>query len=326
LRSTHEHPVFYIRDDAHYELDEAELPDHDEAFCNALLQAPLDISVSPFRARLYRVRGRAAFLALSVHHVVLDGPSQQLVYGHLTRILDANRSGEEVVISKYSVSRIGQHAISHHLRTLNAQLASGLPPQAYQLKLPFRISHPDRAGAEISSWHLPEKTIEAAKASARGMGVTLNSFLLGTLAVLLHRRSKQERFGIGQTYLGRQRNEMQAVGSFSTNTPMAFDFSSCATLLDVCQHITAETHRVMALDVIVPPDQIAEVCWELNDVRPIPLPDEYKRVACGFSHCSMMFMVNQCADGFQFLIGYVDRLNVDDVEAFARQVMIEWAN
>ena len=68
------HTVYFIQ---------AELPSRDRTLCAALLRLEVDLSVAPFRARLYRVGGAPAFLALSTHHVVMDGLSQQVAFRHL---------------------------------------------------------------------------------------------------------------------------------------------------------------------------------------------------------------------------------------------------
>ena len=79
LRSVHVPPAFWIRERASYELDETVVPHYDGSCADALTKLPIDLSKAVFRARLYRVHGQgAAFLGLSVHHLVLDGPSQQV--------------------------------------------------------------------------------------------------------------------------------------------------------------------------------------------------------------------------------------------------------
>ena len=47
-----------------------------QAFCNL----PIDYATATFRARMVCVRERAVCLVLAIHHVVLDGPSQQIVH------------------------------------------------------------------------------------------------------------------------------------------------------------------------------------------------------------------------------------------------------
>jgi hypothetical protein len=82
LRTVHVPPAFWVRERASYPLDEMTVPDHDVACARDLTSLPIDLAHNVFRARLYRVDGRgAAFLGLSIHHLVLDGPSQQVCLG-----------------------------------------------------------------------------------------------------------------------------------------------------------------------------------------------------------------------------------------------------
>lgn len=56
----------------------------DEEILRELMQAFCDLSIdyatATFRARMVCVRERAVCLVLAIHHVVLDGPSQQIVH------------------------------------------------------------------------------------------------------------------------------------------------------------------------------------------------------------------------------------------------------
>ena len=95
----------------------------------------------------------------------------------------------------------------------------------------FRLEGPQSECRSVTStWHVAHETMAAAQASASQRGVTLNSFLLGTLAWLLHDASEQRCFAISQTYLGRTMDELRAVGSYSVGVPMVFDFTEEASL------------------------------------------------------------------------------------------------
>ena len=99
---------------------------------------------------MYSVDGRATFLALSIHHIVLDGPSQQVVYGHFTSILVARRGKEVATIPVHSALKIQQNAIAHHLNSLKARAKSELPAHVRHLQLPFERDSPS-FGA-FSTW------------------------------------------------------------------------------------------------------------------------------------------------------------------------------
>jgi hypothetical protein len=136
------------------------------------------------------------------------------------------------------------------------------------------------------------------------MGVTLNAFLLGTLAWLLHAASAQQCFAISQTYLGRTMEELHAVGSYSSTAPMVFDFSEEPSLDMVCRHIQQETQRILALDVIVQSTQLPTVAYELNDIRPMDRPAEVKGQLSSFTLVDLFFTVNQFSDGYAVAVLY----------------------
>ena len=69
LRTIMKPPLFYIKEEAEFELDQVDLPALDVSLCSGLTACTIDLSKSVFRARIYTFEGRAAFLALSIHHV-----------------------------------------------------------------------------------------------------------------------------------------------------------------------------------------------------------------------------------------------------------------
>jgi len=332
LRSKHSSLLeFSICECADYHLDEATLPAADETLCAGLLELRIDISVAPFRARMYRVDGQAAFLALSIHHIVMDGPSQQVIYGHLMSILAAGREGGIASLPLHSASKIGRIAIAHHI---NALTAPAELVDHVQLRLPFeRVDQPlsaldfvPRVGA-MSTWHISEQTISAAQQSARRMGITLNAFLFGTLAWRIFECSGQHHFAVGQTFLGRRLDELQAVGSFSTILPFVFDFAGDPSLRDTCQQVHCDTQRVMSNEFLVQREPIPTVCYELNDLRPLPWPAEERQAESSTHLADLFFLVNQYAQGFAVVASYdAGKYDADCVESLVLDWVKMWSS
>ena len=325
LRSTHSSLLeFAICERAEYQLDEATLPAADETLCAGLLELPIDISVAPFRARMYRVAGQPAFLALSIHHIVLDGPSQQVVYVQLTSILAARRGGTVASVPLHSASKIGRNAIAHHINALTAPAEPDLLAHVREPRLPFERVHSPSVGA-LSTWHISEQTIFAAQQSAQSMGITLNAFLFGTLAWRLFECSGQHHFAVGQTYLGRRLDELHVVGSFSTGVPLVFDFSGKPSLRDTCEHVLRETQRAMGNEFLVQRQLNLTVCYELNDVRPIPRPAEQRREKTSVLLVGLFFLVNQHSNGFSAMVLYdVGKYDAEGVERLVEDWIHMW--
>ena len=169
----------------------------------------------------------------------------------------------------------------------------------------FRLDGPQLESCRVTStWHVAHDVMATAHAVATDMGITLNSFLLGTLAWVLHDVHEQRRFAISQTYLGRTAEELRAVGSYSVSVPMVFDFSGEPSLQAVCRHVQRETPRILALDVIVQTTQIPTVAYELNDVRPIKRLAETKRRPTSIVLSDLFFLVNQHSDGYNVMVLY----------------------
>ena len=125
----------------------------------------------------------------------------------LTSVLEAQRQHEPAGLPTYDASAIARRAILRHMLTREAPPEPVLAIDVRQ----FRLEGPQsERGSVTSSWHVAHETMAAAQTSATQRGVTLNSFLLGTLAWVLHDVSEQRCFAISQTYLGRTMDELRA--------------------------------------------------------------------------------------------------------------------
>ena len=308
LRSVHTAPVFHIRAASafQYKLDSADLPAADETLCYAIFSLPLDLSEAVFRARLYFVDGQPTFLAVLIHHIVLDGPSQQILYHHLDQLLVAQRTGETIkgLHGHTDEAKIARDAIMHHLYLSEYQpndVAEGLR----QIILPFTRPDVDpRATMAVAAnyqCHVSDTTIRRLRQLASAQGFTLNAVLCGALAHYLHTLTGLQRFAVAQTYLGRQLDQLRAVGSFSSSAPLVFDFEDVPSLNSTCRHVLEETQRVMSLKII-PPCGPCTVNYELNDLRPMTMPpiapSDDESSATQLSPGFFVMLVNEYMDGF----------------------------
>jgi hypothetical protein len=268
------------------------------------------LSETVFRVRLYSVEDQgAAYLGLSIHHLVLDGTAQQIVYGQLSQLLVAARSGQRVVLPSYEEARVVRDAISHHNQLGRLDRAGMLLPKFLHLELPSK-RHPVAAtDMQLLSCPVPEIVTARATDSAARNRVPLNALLLGTLATLLHARSGQDTFAVSQTYLGRRLDQLQAVGSFSTGVPMVFNFADEPSLLQTCQHVMEETVAVlkagMSASGICYEQDAVGVCYELNDARSIPrVRSTTARHPVKVKLVDLFFIVNEHSDGYVVLVWY----------------------
>jgi hypothetical protein len=217
---------------------------------------------------------------------------------------------------------MANHAILRHMRT---QKAPPEPVLAMDVRQ-FRLDGPQLESFRVAStWHAAHDVMATAHAVAIDMGITLNSFLLGTLAWVLHDVHEQRRFAISQTYLGRTAEELRAVGSYSVVAPMVFDFSEGPSLQAVCRHVQRETLQILALDVIVQSTQIPTVAYELNDLRPMKRLAEIKRRPTSIVLFDLFFIVNQHLDGYAATVLYDEgKRDAPWVDGCVERWMVLW--
>ena len=323
LRSVHASPAFWIRDCASYTLDEETLPYHDDSLAGGLVLLPLDLAVEVFRARLYSVQHEGpAFLGLSIHHIVLDGPSQQIVYTHMSQILAAERSGQPALITPYDEGKIVSDAIMYHVLSLSEE-SREMAPLLFNVELSFRHATVGAVCVESPLFRIPGETIAAATQIATSSGFTLNALLLGTLACVLRKHSGRDKFAISQTYLARRSDQMQAVGSFSTIKNMVFDFAANPSLISMCRHVLKETQQIMSRNgVVVGSSQVPPMSYELNDLRPLPMP---AAVLMSQALGEIFFTVNQYIDGYCVIAMFdTGKYSSKGIETFVSEWMEMW--
>jgi hypothetical protein len=365
LRSVMTPPVFHIKQKAYFELDHGELLCYDDTLCADLTACDIDLSKSVFRARIYKVEGQCAFLALSIHHVrfadlddssrrtlnkeplptlclcawltclpawlcqvVLDGPSQQVVYSTLSQILAGTRCGlvtEHTVSEANNESKLANDALVSHLGRLEAG-SDESGPQPHPLLLPGALTRADDTtlvfGMRNIRRAISPVTVGKLNRIAARHDITLNSILLGTLATQLWARSGQDQFAINQTYLGRRPDQLRAVGSYSHGVAMEFTFNDKTSLRDVCQSVFAETLRNMAA-----PDRVANatlesnISYELNDVRHLPRPSSLPNTPVVL--VDLFFVVCEYLDGLDAILSYdVSKFEDSDAELLLEDWML----
>ena len=183
--------------------------------------------------------------------------------------------------------------------------------------------NPSRPGSDFGPRVL-ERTVSAATIAklnllANSNGITLNAILLGWLATHLSVVSGQRKFAISQTYLGREPDQLQAIGSFSVSVPLEFDFAqklSVSSPLVTSQHVFKETMENMASPerLFAGSSLISNIGYELNDVRPKARPQVPPLQ--GVILCDMFFLMNQYTDGFVANVAYsTGKFSREDVEA-----------
>ncbi|MCY1072265.1 amino acid adenylation domain-containing protein [Nannocystis sp. RBIL2] len=223
----------------------------------ALAEGPL------LRTRFLALAPDEGLLFLSVHHIVADGRSLQILLAELAAFYRAARAGQEIgelaPVAQYvdhALASLGEEARARQsaARAYWQQHLTSLPPKLSVPSLP--PGSDERDGGELRR-PLPLALVDQVRTRAMAWKTTEFSIYLATLALLLGKTSGEPRLLLGIAYEGRDRAELQgAVGFFVNVLPilaeMATDEGFDALLARVRRHLTqAMAHSDASYEDIV---------------------------------------------------------------------------
>jgi amino acid adenylation domain-containing protein len=186
-----------------------------------------DLEAGPlFRAELLRLGAEEHVLLWTMHHIVGDGWSTEVLRRELSALYAAFMQGEpspfpepEVQYGDYAVWQRGQmddQMLDAHLAYWKERLA-GAPSR---LELPTDRPRPAVRGHRGTAYRfvLPAALAAALKAVARAEGATPYMTLLAAYQLLLAKYSGQEDVVVGSSAAGRSRPELEDLIGFFVNT------------------------------------------------------------------------------------------------------------
>ncbi|WP_416422490.1 non-ribosomal peptide synthase/polyketide synthase [Pseudomonas sp. App30] len=192
-----------------------------------LLRQPFDLQQGPLlRAELLQLEEQEHWLLLSMHHIVSDGWSMQVLIDELTQAyaaLTAEREPQWPALPlQYADYALWQHqwlAAGEGQRQLDywrTQLGNEHPV----LELPGDHPRPARASHRGAVWafELDVARAERLREQARQQGATPFMWLLAAFKTLLYRYSGQADLRIGVPQANRQRLETEGLIGFFVNT------------------------------------------------------------------------------------------------------------
>ncbi|HEX8906516.1 MAG TPA: condensation domain-containing protein, partial [Longimicrobiaceae bacterium] len=212
---------------------------------------PFDLARGPvFRPALLRLAGDSHVLLLTMHHIVGDGWSGNVLQRELWTLYEAYRDGREpelpglpVQYADYAVWQRRQAADERqerHLAWWKAHLA-GAPAV---LELPTdhpRPPLPSLRGGSVATYVRPE-VLEGLRALARGEGATLYMTVLAAFQVLLGRYAASDDFVVGTLAAGRTRREVEGViGPFVNTLALRADLSGDPPFAEVVRRAREAT-------------------------------------------------------------------------------------
>ncbi|WP_322014135.1 non-ribosomal peptide synthetase [Paraburkholderia sp. J12] len=260
-----------IGNDARFDWREIDLGDTNaqqnvEETCASLATEPFDLTTGPLlRVGLLRVRADEHVLVVSMHHIVSDGWSVDVLLREFVAGYRARVTGEAPdlppLLLQYADYAVWQH------RWLEAgererQLAywrETLGEEQPVLVLP--ADHPRQA---VANYHaaaleldLPAKLGEAVHRTARAQGTTPFVVLLSAYAVLLHRYSGQPDIRVGVPVANRDRVETAGlIGLFVNTQVLRTQLEGSTMLAALLGQVKAaargaQAHQDLPFDVLV---------------------------------------------------------------------------
>ncbi|RCL26006.1 non-ribosomal peptide synthetase, partial [Pseudomonas sp. AFG_SD02_1510_Pfu_092] len=246
----------------------AEAPDEAalSSAVEAVLKQPFDLLSGPLlRVALLRVAADQHVLALSMHHIIADGWSSDVLVQEFIQLYTALAEGRQAELPalpiQYADYAIWQRAwleageAQRQLAYWQAQLGDEQP--LLSLPLDFeRPATPSQRGAVLRV-DIGSAQAEALRSQARKGGHTLFGLVLAAMAVVLSRYSGQADIRIGAPNAGRNRQELEGLIGFFINTQVlrvqVDERATFAALLEQVKDVIggAQSHQELPFEHLV---------------------------------------------------------------------------
>ena len=264
------------------DLDEREKRSRLEDLMKVEARRAFDLETGPLmRVGLVRVTESEQVLMVSMHHIVADGWSMEILvrevgelYGRYVRAEEAKLKELPVQYADYAVWQrewLKGETLEHQLSYWRSQLSSPLPV----LQLP--LDHPRRAvqtfNGDVRRSVFPVALSESLRSLSRGEGVTLFMTLLAGFQTLLGKYTGQEEIIVGTPIAGRTRPETEGLIGFFVNTlVLRADLSGNPSFRDLLRRVrelALEAHSNQEL----PFEKLVEELQPVRDPSRSPLFD-----------------------------------------------------
>lgn len=210
-------------------------------------EQPFDLSTGPLlRVRLFRLAEEKHVLAVTMHHIISDEWSMNVLTSELTTLYTSHVNGAEPRLAELPI-QYADYAVWQRKwlqgEVLDAQLAywrehlAGAPPI---LEVPADRPRPAVRSAlgAFQPIQLDPVTVEKLRAISRRHGTTLFMTLLAGFQALLSRWTGQTDLVVGTPVAGRSRGETEGlIGFFVNMLPLRTDVSGNPTFAEMVQRV-----------------------------------------------------------------------------------------
>ena len=188
---------------------------------------PFDLRQGPLlRVRLFRGSEQDHVLVLTMHHIISDGWSLDVLLDELGRTYTARRQGRKPCLEPLSIRYVDyacwqrqwlQESVLEELWDYWRQQLQGQLP-ALQLPADYALSSLETSKGRWETLRLGKALSDAIQQLNRREGKTLFMTLLAAFQVLLYRYSGQEDIIVGSPIANRTRKELEPLIGFFVNT------------------------------------------------------------------------------------------------------------
>jgi len=240
-------------------------------------QRGFDLARGPLlRTKLFQLNAAEHFLLVSMHHIVADGWSIDILIDELKALYAAYVSGEASPLpelkfqyadfARFQRSRLQGEMLERQLAYWRGRLSSSLPPLDFPTDRVRSPVQTFRSGTYSLS--LPQTLTEAVKRLGQQESATTFMVLLANFTAVLYRYTGQQEITVGSPVAGRNWIEAEKlVGPFLNTLVLYFQLSGNLTFLDLLQQV-----RTVSLEAY----EHQEVPFELL-LEQAPMPRDLSR-------------------------------------------------
>ncbi|MDT5270380.1 MAG: hypothetical protein QOH49_2566, partial [Acidobacteriota bacterium] len=267
-------PVQIVRDDSDFALEVDDLcgvePAEHEALARRLAREearrPFDLtSGNLLRARLLRLSEEEHVMLMTMHHIVSDGWSMNVLVREVSALYSAFAKNEESPLAELSIQYadfaawqrgwLKGEALEAEMSYWRRQLTGALP----LLELPTDRPRPavKRYRGALESLTVPAEVSDALKRLSLESGATLFMTLLAGFKALLRRYTNQDDILVGTPVANRNRVEIEGLIGFFVNTlVLRTDLSGDPTFRELLRDVKeaalgAYTHQDVPFEKLV---------------------------------------------------------------------------
>ncbi|HSE18775.1 MAG TPA: amino acid adenylation domain-containing protein [Pyrinomonadaceae bacterium] len=225
-----------------------------------------DLGVGPLvRPTLLRLRTDEHVIICTMHHIVGDGASFEVIIAEMSQLYSAFVQGRQSELAELNVQYVDYAAwqrqwltgevLEQRLEYWRRQLADA--PE--RLSLPQRRARPkvQGFGGNRHQLHLTTEQTEALRELSRREGITMFMAMLSGFVLLLNLYTDDEDIVVGSAYANRERAEAERlIGILTLTLVLRVNLNGAETFLDVMKRV-----RDVCLDAYayqVPPELLRE--------------------------------------------------------------------